>query len=105
MTDVEGSAAYVAIETVTGILHGRSGTFVLQHSGTMSRGEQRLSDFLLWESAYAELYFTDRLWPDFGGSDLEQAVSEFARRQRRFGGVNAATRAPLRSHRSLGGGS
>jgi len=52
-------------------------------------GEQRLSDFLLWESAYAELYFTDRLWPDFEVSDLEQAVAEFARRQRRFGGVDA----------------
>ncbi len=50
-------------------------------------GEQRLSDFLLWESAYAELVFTDRMWPDFGGEDLEAAVAEFRSRERRFGGV------------------
>jgi undecaprenyl diphosphate synthase len=50
-------------------------------------GEKRLSDFLLWESAYAELHFTDRMWPDFGGLDLEAAIGEFNRRQRRFGGL------------------
>ncbi len=50
-------------------------------------GERRLSDFLLWESAYAELCFTDRLWPDFAGTDLESAVAEFRRRERRFGRV------------------
>ena len=50
-------------------------------------GEKRLSDFLLWESAYAELYFTDRMWPDFGAADLEAAMDEFNRRQRRFGGL------------------
>jgi undecaprenyl diphosphate synthase len=48
-------------------------------------GEKRLSDFLLWESAYAELYFTDRCWPEFEASDLEAAVREFRRRERRFG--------------------
>jgi undecaprenyl diphosphate synthase len=50
-------------------------------------GEKRLSDFLLWESAYAELYFTDRMWPEFGALDLETAMGEFNRRQRRFGGL------------------
>lgn len=50
-------------------------------------GEKRLSDFLLWECAYAELYFTDRKWPDFGAEDLKQAMKEFNRRQRRFGRV------------------
>jgi undecaprenyl diphosphate synthase len=50
-------------------------------------GEKRLSDFLLWESAYAELYFTDRMWPDFGPQDLAEAVEDFRRRDRRFGGV------------------
>jgi undecaprenyl diphosphate synthase len=50
-------------------------------------GEKRLSDYLLWESAYAELYFTDRMWPEFGGSDLEAAVNEFRHRERRFGAV------------------
>jgi undecaprenyl diphosphate synthase len=50
-------------------------------------GEQRLSDFLLWESAYAELYFTDVLWPDFHEADLAAAVQAFAGRDRRYGGV------------------
>lgn len=48
-------------------------------------GEQRLSNFLLWESAYAELYFTDCLWPDFGKVELNAALEAFARRNRRFG--------------------
>ena len=48
-------------------------------------GEQRISNFMLWEAAYAELVFTDTLWPDFGEADLRAAVEEFARRQRRFG--------------------
>ncbi len=50
-------------------------------------GEQRLSDFLLWECAYAELYFTDCLWPDFGAGDLERALHAFRCRNRRFGGL------------------
>jgi len=50
-----------------------------------SGGEQRLSDFLLVESAYAELYFTDVLWPDFGESDLVDAFEVYAGRERRFG--------------------
>jgi undecaprenyl diphosphate synthase len=53
-------------------------------------GEQRLSDFLLWEAAYAELVFTPVLWPDFRRADLALAVSEFHRRERRFGAVPAA---------------
>ncbi len=51
-------------------------------------GEQRLSDFLLWECAYAELHFTQRLWPDFGGNDLAAALADFRHRERRFGGVS-----------------
>ena len=54
-------------------------------------GEQRLSDFLLWESAYAELYFTDVAWPDFDAVALAAAVDEFNRRQRRFGGLKSVT--------------
>lgn len=50
-------------------------------------GEKRLSDFLLWECAYAELYFTDRKWPDFNAADLEIAIADFKRRDRRFGSV------------------
>jgi undecaprenyl diphosphate synthase len=53
-------------------------------------GEQRLSDFLLWECAYAELLFTDRRWPDFGPSDLQNAVKDFHSRERRFGTVPEA---------------
>jgi undecaprenyl diphosphate synthase len=52
-------------------------------------GEQRLSDFLLWECAYAEMLFTPRMWPDFSAADLSAAVSEFHRRERRFGGLAA----------------
>jgi undecaprenyl diphosphate synthase len=55
-------------------------------------GEQRLSDFLLWESAYAELYFTGVAWPDFDGVALAGAVAEFGRRQRRFGGLESVAR-------------
>ena len=50
-------------------------------------GEQRLSDFLLWECAYAELVFTPRMWPEFAARDLEAAITEFQRRERRFGDV------------------
>jgi len=50
-------------------------------------GEQRLSDFLLWECAYAELYFTSEYWPDFNEMKLDEALSAFQKRQRRFGAV------------------
>jgi undecaprenyl diphosphate synthase len=53
-------------------------------------GEKRLSDFLLWECAYAELLFTDTMWPDFGREHLRVALSEFRTRERRFGGLVAA---------------
>ena len=64
-------------------------------------GEQRLSDFLLWECAYAELLFTQTPWPDFGAAELEEAIAEFRKRDRRFGRVDeptTATRATLRLH-------
>jgi len=48
-------------------------------------GEMRISNFLLWQAAYAEFFFTDRLWPDFTKSDLEEALVEFGRRERRYG--------------------
>jgi len=50
-------------------------------------GESRLSNFLLWQAAYSELYFTPVLWPDFGPKDVEEALSEYKRRQRRFGKI------------------
>jgi len=51
-------------------------------------GEQRLSNFLLWQLAYTELYFTDVLWPDFGEEHFCAALADFARRERRFGGLS-----------------
>jgi len=57
-------------------------------------GEQRLSDFLLWECAYAELYFTDLMWPDFDAAALSAATGEFDRRERRFGGVDESLASP-----------
>jgi len=50
-------------------------------------GDYRISNYLLWQLAYAELYFTDKLWPDFGRKELESAIEEFGKRQRRFGRV------------------
>lgn len=52
-------------------------------------GEQRISNFLLWQCAYAELVFVDTLWPDFGKEHLEKAIAEFCRRERRYGGVGS----------------
>jgi undecaprenyl diphosphate synthase len=63
-------------------------------------GEQRLSNFLLWQASYAELYFTEVLWPDFRGEDLRAALADFAGRERRFGAVGAA----LPSNVMQGGG-
>jgi undecaprenyl diphosphate synthase len=52
-------------------------------------GEQRISNFLLWQSAYSELVFVDTLWPDFTKADLQAAVDEYQRRERRFGATVA----------------
>ena len=69
-------------------------------------GEQRLSDFLLWECAYAELHFTSVLWPDFQGSDLEEAVRDFRARERRFGALPTTSnddQSPRPIHATQGG--
>ena len=50
-------------------------------------GDIRISNFLLWQAAYAELYFTDTLWPDFSKKEIDQVINEFNHRNRRFGGV------------------
>jgi undecaprenyl diphosphate synthase len=50
-------------------------------------GERRISDFLLWESAYAEVFFSDRLWPDVTDADLAEALGWFSERERRFGAL------------------
>jgi undecaprenyl diphosphate synthase len=51
-------------------------------------GEMRLSNFLLWQIAYTEIYFTERLWPDFRGIHLLEAIADFQRRERRYGGLS-----------------
>lgn len=71
-------------EAMSGALCGAGDVDLLIRTG----GEKRLSDFLLWEAAYAELHFTERMWPDFDATDLAAAVSDFAARDRRFGGLN-----------------
>jgi undecaprenyl diphosphate synthase len=83
--DQERFASAMA-EAIHGSADGAPDVDLLIRTG----GEQRLSDFLLWECAYAELVFTPRMWPDFSGEDLEEAVCEFRRRDRRFGAVAAA---------------
>ncbi len=57
-------------------------------------GEQRISNFLLWQAAYSELFFTDTLWPDFDDASLDQAIAAFAQRERRFGKTSAQVTAP-----------
>jgi undecaprenyl diphosphate synthase len=64
-------------------------------------GEQRLSDFLLWECAYAELFFTRRMWPEFGEEDLREAVREYRKRDRRFGAAPVMAAPPLAVERWL----
>lgn len=66
-------------------------------------GEQRLSDFLLWECAYAELFFTDVLWPDFRRADLGAALADFRSRERRFGGLAPVTTPDTRRARVAAG--
>jgi undecaprenyl diphosphate synthase len=66
-------------------------------------GEQRLSDFLLWESAYAELLFTDVLWPDFRRNDLSSALADFRGRERRFGGLTPSINTDDKLRIAVGG--
>jgi undecaprenyl diphosphate synthase len=58
-------------------------------------GEMRVSNFLLWQIAYAELYVTDTLWPDFTRTELLEAIFEYQNRERRFGGVGRSLSAPI----------
>ncbi len=75
--------------------HSRSATWILL---IRTGGEQRMSDFMLWECAYAELHFVPRLWPDFDADDFEAALTEFSRRDRRFGAASAPTDAVSVQH-------
>lgn len=69
------------------LLHAYTSLAALPEPDLLIRtgGEQRISNFLLWQLAYTELYFTEQLWPDFGAADLDAACTAFANRQRRFG--------------------
>jgi undecaprenyl diphosphate synthase len=60
-------------------------------------GEQRLSNFLLWQAAYAEFYFTPTLWPDFGAAEFDEAIATYRRRKRRFGRIENSQNRPARS--------
>jgi undecaprenyl diphosphate synthase len=62
-------------------------------------GEQRISNFLLWQAAYSELYFTDKLWPEFDEAALDEAIADYGRRERRFGRTSAQVAAPARTSR------
>jgi undecaprenyl diphosphate synthase len=89
-----GRGALAAEEISEELLSRRLGSHFLPPLDLMVRtsGELRLSNFLLWEAAYAELYFTDTLWPDFSRRDLWQALVEYGRRERRFGKTSAQLR-------------
>jgi undecaprenyl diphosphate synthase len=79
-------------ELVTGEAGLRDVDLIIRTSG-----EKRLSDFLLWEGAYAELHFTERMWPDFDANDLSDALRSFHRRERRFGGLESLNLEPAPS--------
>ena len=63
-------------------------------------GEQRLSNFLLWQAAYTELYFSDKLWPEFNEAALDEAIADFGQRQRRFGKTPDQVQEPSVTHRA-----
>ncbi len=82
-TPVDTGAFQALLDEVDHSTGGAGPVDLLIRTGT----EQRLSDFLLWECAYAELYFTDCMWPDFGEAGLREALAEYGRRHRRFGRI------------------
>jgi undecaprenyl diphosphate synthase len=83
--DLSAEAFHRLLHEVDHCTHAASEVDLLIRTGN----ERRLSDFLLWESAFAELHFSDCLWPDFGERHFQEALDDYNRRQRRFGGLSA----------------
>ena len=96
--DLTAAAAQIAYEVESGLLKARQVNDDLLKSRLSTRvlppvdllirtgGEQRISNFLLWDLSYAELYFSDQYWPEFTAQDLTVAISDYTKRERRFGG-------------------
>ena len=96
--DLTAAAAQIAYEVESGLLKARHVNDDLLKSRLSTRvlppvdllirtgGEQRISNFLLWDLSYAELYFSDQCWPEFTAQDLTVAISDYTKRERRFGG-------------------
>ena len=82
---IAGGAVSVTEEDITNAIY--SGVVPPPDLIVRTGGEMRLSNFLLWQSAYAELFFTDTLWPDFTTTEVDSIIEEFYRRNRRYGGV------------------
>lgn len=90
LSAIKKAGAEMNLDAVSQALHGDAPPVdLIIRTGR----EQRLSDFLLWEAAYAELYFLDRMWPDFEREDFIRAVESFKGRQRRFGRIDQAVEA------------
>ena len=96
--DITAAAAKIAYEVESGLLKASQVNDDLLKSRLLTRvlppvdllirtgGEQRISNFLLWDLSYAELHFSDRYWPEFTAQDLTVAISDYTKRERRFGG-------------------
>lgn len=92
--DIAQAAAKLAAQGLAITEAALNGTMALAHVPDpdliiRTGGELRLSNFLLWQAAYAELYFSDKLWPDFDEAELDLAIAAFGRRERRFGQTSA----------------
>jgi undecaprenyl diphosphate synthase len=91
--DIAQAAARLAIEGTPITEHSLDQALATAHGPDpdlliRTGGEQRISNFLLWQAAYSELYFSDRLWPDFDAAALDAAIAEYGRRERRFGKIS-----------------
>ena len=82
---IAGGKTHITEEDITGAIY--SGIVPPPDIIVRTGGEYRLSNFLLWQSAYSELFFTETLWPDFTSDELDGIIEEFGKRKRRFGGV------------------